>query len=118
MQIQIGWIMENMIEVLKALSNETRLRMINLLKDREICVCDIVDTLGITQTKASRHLKHLKSVGLVEDRQQAQWVYYSIAHGIDERLLDELIARVRITEPYMSDLIRLEERKNRCGKEC
>ncbi|MGE0015058.1 MAG: ArsR/SmtB family transcription factor [Candidatus Methanomethylophilaceae archaeon] len=110
--------MENIIDVLKALSDETRLRMISLLKVRELCVCDIMDTLEITQTKASRHLKNLKAAGLVEDRQRAQWVHYSIAHSADDRLLDELIARARASEPYISDLIRLEERKNRCGKEC
>ena len=110
--------MENIIDVLKALSDETRLRMISLLKVRELCVCDIMDTLEITQTKASRHLKNLKAVGLVTDRQQAQWVHYSIAHGADDRLLDELVNRARISEPYKSDLIRLEERRSRCGREC
>ncbi len=102
--------MKNITEVLKALSDETRLRIISLLKEgEEFCVCHIMDILEITQTKASRHLKRLRNAGLVKDRQQAQWVHYSLTFKNDS-LIDEIVKRARNTEPFQSDLARLEER--------
>jgi ArsR family transcriptional regulator len=66
--------------VFKALSDETRLRMLGLLLDRgELCVCDFVEVLEITQSKASRHLRHLVNAGLLDDRREAIWVYFRIA---------------------------------------
>lgn len=103
--------MENITEVLKALSDETRLRMISLLREGELCVCHITDILEITQTRASRHLKRLRDAGLVNDRQQAQWVHYSLTAG-DDHLIDEIVRTARITDPFRSDLIRLEERRS------
>jgi len=53
--------MENLVDVLKALSDETRLRILNLLYEQELCVCDVMETLQISQAKASRHLIYLKN---------------------------------------------------------
>ena len=77
---------------------------------KELCVCDIVETLNITQTKASRHLQYLKNAGLVEDRKSAQWVYYSMAEISDIKFLDSLIyENIRTQEPFKSDLDSLED---------
>jgi ArsR family transcriptional regulator, arsenate/arsenite/antimonite-responsive transcriptional repressor len=97
--------MEKLLDVLKALSDETRLRILNLLYERELCVCDIMETLQIPQAKASRHLIYLKNAGLVKDRKYAQWAYYSISK--DERLkfIDSLVYdNLRNQEPYKMDL--------------
>ena len=83
--------MENLLDVLKALSDETRLRILNLLYDQELCVCDVMATLQITQAKASRHLIYLKNAGLVKDRKQAQWVYYSLVKDENLRFIDPLV---------------------------
>lgn len=111
-----GVLMKTLLNVLKALSDETRLRIINLLYERELCVCDIMEALKISQTKASRHLLCLKNAGLVEDRKQAQWVYYSIIKGTDTRFIDTLIYdEIRGFEQFKSDLQELGtwlERKN------
>ncbi len=108
--------MKNLLNVLKALSDETRLRIINLLYERELCVCDIMEALKISQTKASRHLSCLKNAGLVEDRKQAQWVYYSVIKGTDTKFIDTLIYdKARGFEQFKSDLQELRdwlERKN------
>jgi len=64
---------------LNALADETRLRIVNILRNGELCVCQITEALGISQTKASRHLSILKTAGIVTDRRQAQWVYYSLS---------------------------------------
>ncbi len=63
----------------KALSEETRLQMLGLLlQEGEMCVCDFMEVLEISQSKASRHLRRLVSAGLLEDRREAVWVYFRI----------------------------------------
>lgn len=102
--------MEKLIDVLKSLSDETRLRILNLLYERELCVCDIMDTLQISQAKASRHLIYLKNAGLVKDRKSAQWAYYSMCK--DERLqfIDSLVYdNLRNMALYQTDIKNLNE---------
>jgi ArsR family transcriptional regulator len=71
--------MKNLANSFKALSDETRLTMVNmLLRHGELCVCDFVETLGITQSKASRHLRYLLNAGLLDDRRDGLWSYYRI----------------------------------------
>lgn len=63
----------------KILSDEARLAMIWLLfHHRELCVCDFMEVLGITQSKASRHLAALRNAGLATDRKEGLWSYYSL----------------------------------------
>ncbi len=71
--------MANSVQLFKALTDETRLRILALLGRQELCVCQIVQTLGIGQSKASRHLAHLKNAGLVKDRRDGLWMHYSLA---------------------------------------
>ena len=71
--------MSRSIQLLRALADETRLRILNLLARRELCVCQIVEVLGIGQSKASRHLAHLRNAGLVNDRRERLWIHYSLA---------------------------------------
>ena len=61
-----------------ALSDPLRVRVLELLRDRELCVCDLCEHLGTTQSKLSFHLKTLKSAGLVRSRQEGRWIYYSL----------------------------------------
>ncbi len=71
--------MRNLSDVFKALCDETRLGMMALMLRRgELCVCDFVVAMGITQSKASRHLRALAHAGLVRDRREAVWVYYRV----------------------------------------
>jgi len=65
------------IELFKALSDETRLKIILLLHNRELCVCQIEAALGISQTKASRHLSILRRAGLLKARREGLWMYYT-----------------------------------------
>jgi ArsR family transcriptional regulator len=67
----------------KALSERTRLRILALLAQGEVCVCDIYTSLGIPQPTASRHLAYLKRSGLVADRRQGLWVYYRLSEQAD-----------------------------------
>ncbi len=67
-----------MAELLKLLGDRTRLAILGLLQERELCVGDIVDLLGTSQPNASQHLRKLKSAGLVQETKRGQWVYYSL----------------------------------------
>jgi ArsR family transcriptional regulator, arsenate/arsenite/antimonite-responsive transcriptional repressor len=69
---------EQYVELFKALSDETRLRLIVLLYKREFCVCQIEAALHISQTKASRHLAILRRGGLLKARREGLWVYYTL----------------------------------------
>jgi ArsR family transcriptional regulator, arsenate/arsenite/antimonite-responsive transcriptional repressor len=71
--------MREVAAVLKALSDETRLKMLGLLfEEGEMCVCDFVEVLGITQSKASRHLRYMVNAGLLADRREGVWSYYRV----------------------------------------
>jgi ArsR family transcriptional regulator len=70
--------MEELTIIFKALSDETRLRIIKLLEEGELCVCDITAALGIVQPKVSFHLSALKEAGLIKDRKQGKWIHYSL----------------------------------------
>jgi ArsR family transcriptional regulator len=75
----------------RALSDRTRLRILNLLLGGELCVCDIVSTLRIAQPTASRHLAYLRSAGLIEARRDGLWMYYRLVPAqskFHKRLLD------------------------------
>jgi len=61
-----------------ALSEPLRLQILGLLRSQELCVCELCEHLGTTQSKLSFHLKTLKEAGLVNSRQEGRWIYYSL----------------------------------------
>jgi ArsR family transcriptional regulator, arsenate/arsenite/antimonite-responsive transcriptional repressor len=61
-----------------ALSEPLRVQVLELLRDKELCVCDLCTQLGVTQSKLSFHLKTLKEAKLVRSRQEGRWIYYSL----------------------------------------
>ncbi len=61
-----------------AFSDETRLAVIDMLRDGERCVCELQDALDVAQSRLSFHLKVLKDVGIVTDRKQGRWVHYAL----------------------------------------
>jgi len=71
----------------KALADKTRLRILRLLGVREMCVCEVMVALGLTQPTASHHLGILENSGLVKDRKEGKWVFYSIA---DRKLIENM----------------------------
>jgi len=71
----------------KALADETRLRIVKLLGVREMCVCEVMVALDLTQPTASHHLGLLENAGLVKDRKEGKWVFYSIA---DQKLIENM----------------------------
>lgn len=61
-----------------ALSEPLRVKTIELLREKELCVCDLCEILGVPQSKLSFHLKALKEAGLIRGRQEGRWIYYSL----------------------------------------
>jgi ArsR family transcriptional regulator, arsenate/arsenite/antimonite-responsive transcriptional repressor len=85
----------NLVRRLKVLGDETRIRILNLLKDSELCVCEITYALGATQSNISRHLEKLSSAGFVVSSKKAQWVSY--------KLNSELLAEYPFIENILKD---------------
>jgi ArsR family transcriptional regulator len=69
---------ERAIELFHALSDETRLEVIELLRKGERCVCELTDTLDAAQSRLSFHLRVLKDAGIVRDRKEGRWVHYEL----------------------------------------
>ncbi|HEY9811392.1 MAG TPA: metalloregulator ArsR/SmtB family transcription factor [Halomicronema sp.] len=61
-----------------ALSDPLRLQVLDLLRERELCVCELIESLQVGQSKLSFHLKTLKEAGLVRSRQEGRWIYYCL----------------------------------------
>ena len=70
--------MQELIKALKALSDETRLRILNALLERECCVCEIMQALDISQSRASRNLGIIQDAGFLKARREGAWMLYSI----------------------------------------
>jgi ArsR family transcriptional regulator len=70
--------MQDVLNIFKALSDETRLKIVKLLEHGELCVCDIVAALETIQPKVSFHLGVLKDAGLIKDRRQGKWIHYKL----------------------------------------
>lgn len=96
------------VRLFKALADETRLQIIWLLMlAEELCVCDIMAVLGITQSKASRHLRYLYNTGWVQDRREGLWMYYRLA---PERQAEVLLSALK---SLMEDLPEAQELRRR-----
>jgi len=70
--------MQDLIKALKALSDETRLRIVNILLERECCVCEVMQALNISQSRASRNLGILQETGLLKAQRNGVWIIYSV----------------------------------------
>ena len=73
--------LSRLARVFHALSDETRLCIVAMLQPGERCVCELTEALGAAQSRLSFHLKTLKDAGLVQDRREGRWVYYSLVPG-------------------------------------
>lgn len=105
-----------MERMFQALADKTRLRLLNLMGDQELCVCFFVEILGQPQPKISRHLAYLRNAGVVTSRREGKWMHYRIAlpanpraqevlHGILEWLKEDkamLADRARLTRACCS----------------
>lgn len=102
------------VDVFKAFGDNTRLRIIYILRQEELCVCEIEVILGITQSNASRHLNKLKTVGIIDYEKKSQWVHYFIAPEFiktNKTLLEYLDNHIRTNDKLIKDSSRLKKYK-------
>jgi ArsR family transcriptional regulator len=99
--------MNELTSIFKALSDETRLRIIKLLERGELCVCDIVAALDMVQPKVSFHLGTLKEAGIIKDRKQGKWIHYSL----NEKDLFRRMLMVSICEKADGSLVEKDRKR-------
>ncbi len=87
------------VELFHALSDETRLKILALLRGGEHCVCELTEALDLRQSLLSFHLKTLKDAGLVTDRREGRWMYYALAPETLEALAAHLTGFTRRAQP-------------------
>jgi len=87
--------MRDLVKAMKALSDETRLRILNLLLERECCVCEVMQALDISQTRASRNLSVLYDAGFLKLRKDGLWSLYSIDNEEMKPHFADLVEAVR-----------------------
>lgn len=84
--------MKKLTDLLKLLSDETRLRIVMLLAQQELCVCEMCGILEISQPKVSKHLAKLRDKGFVKDERKEQFIFYSL--NINDPVLESLISNI------------------------
>ncbi len=102
----------NMERFFQALGDNTRLRLLNLMNGKEVCVCYFVEILGQSQPKISRHLAYLRRAGIVAARREGKWMHYKIVvpkHAGAARILSEMLAVLGEDKAMQADLTRLNK---------
>jgi ArsR family transcriptional regulator len=100
----------DLVRFFQALGDRTRLRLLNLMGDREICVCYFVEILDSPQPKISRHLAYLRSAGIVAARREGKWMHYRIvmpAHAGAAQVLQQTLETLREEKSMQTDTARL-----------
>lgn len=87
--------MRDFSKLFKALSDETRIRILKVLLERECCVCEVMQALDISQSRGSRNLRVLEDAGFVKSRRDGPWVIYSIAEQATSSYAAPLIEMLR-----------------------
>ncbi|MBN2437876.1 MAG: winged helix-turn-helix transcriptional regulator [Deltaproteobacteria bacterium] len=113
--------MEEFIKVMKALSDTNRVKLLKLLQQRVMCVCEIQAACGIAQPTVSKHLKVLEEAGLVGHEKHGQWAHYFLANGGQSSYAATLLGNLRHwldNDPQVRDLTEKSKglhRKDLCG---
>lgn len=103
--------LESMEKFYMALADKTRLRLLNLMRQNEVCVCFFTEVLGDSQPKISRHLAYLRNAGIVQARRDGKWMHYSIVWPADEgekRMLETALDWLAEKEDLRLDLEKYE----------
>ncbi len=106
--------MDQLVQFFRALSDETRLRIVMLLTEGELCVCDLMAVLGEPQSKVSRHLAYLKYSGLTSSRRGGVWMHYSLndpSNGIYRAQLNLLKEELSHLSQFREDMEKLRDLK-------
>jgi ArsR family transcriptional regulator, arsenate/arsenite/antimonite-responsive transcriptional repressor len=102
----------NMEQFFQALGDKTRLRLLNLMGEQEVCVCYFVEILEAPQPKISRHLAYLRKAGIVSARREGKWMHYRIVvppHTGATQILRQTLASLKEEKSMQADLARLNK---------
>ena len=102
--------MKKLAQIFKALSDETRLRILALLTHGELCVCDLMAVLQLPQSTVSRHLAYLRNTSLIADRREGIWMFYRLEdqlQNIDEKSWQSLLTQMLKQQQAETDLAEL-----------
>ncbi|MFO7577824.1 MAG: metalloregulator ArsR/SmtB family transcription factor [Pelovirga sp.] len=112
--------MKNVAHIFKALSDETRLRILALLSSGELCVCDLMTVLALPQSTVSRHLAYLRNAGLVDDRRRGVWIFYRLKQSsvLGDDLLRLLIEKLNASAQGQEDRRALGALPEAQGRKC
>jgi ArsR family transcriptional regulator len=88
--------MRDFIKIFKALSDSNRIRIIKMLENRELCVCEITDVLDLAPSTVSKHLSIMKEADLILDWKDGKWVNYKLNNQIDSKLIQDILNLVSI----------------------
>jgi ArsR family transcriptional regulator len=101
----------DLVRLFAAFADPTRLRLLNLMRGREVCVCYFVEILEQSQPKISRHLAYLRNAGIVSARRDGKWMHYSIQRPEDPAatsILDAVLTSLKEDKRMQADLARLD----------
>jgi len=101
-----------MAQFFQALGDRTRLRLLNLMEEQEVCVCYFVEILDAPQPKISRHLAYLRKAGIVSARREGKWMHYRIvmpAHIGATQILKQTLASLKEEKSMQADKARLSK---------
>lgn len=105
--------MRRIVRTTKALADENRIRVIGVLKGRELCVCQLIELLGLAPSTVSKHLSILKAARLIDSKKQGRWIYYRLAdrgtHKTLSAALDWICESIAETDRFSQDIQRMEE---------
>ena len=107
-----GRVQQDLVPLFAALADRTRLRVLNLLKAGELCVCYFVELLGESQPKVSRHLAYLRRAGVVHARRDGKWIHYSLAKPADPAVagvLESTLSALERDKQMQRDRLALEK---------
>ena len=119
--------MQDVLAVAKALADESRLRALCALQQGELCVCQIIELLGLAPSTVSKHMSILRQAGLVRGRKEGRWMHYRLpggnARGVVRHAIEWACGSLSRTAEVRRDAVRLKrilalDRKELCGRTC
>jgi len=107
--------MQDLIKAMKALSGETRLRILNVLLERECCVCEVMQALYISQSRASRNLGILQEAGFLKEKRDGVWIVYSVDWQTANRYATSL-AKLLKDSPVSNEILERDKQRLKHAK--
>jgi ArsR family transcriptional regulator, arsenate/arsenite/antimonite-responsive transcriptional repressor len=102
----------HLVRTTKALADESRIRIVGALKDRELCVCQLIELLCLAPSTVSKHLSILRNARLIDSRKQGRWMYYRLAGQKAPRIIVDVLEwtcrSIAETDQFIADSQRME----------